>query len=65
MKALKIVDDVVKEPIGGAHRNRPEVFEAVKNKIVKEIEKLEKIDSAKLVSKRINKFCEMGEFKGK
>ena len=65
MKALKIVDDVVKEPIGGAHRNRPEVFEAVKNKIVKEIEKLEKIDTNKLVSKRIDKFCEMGEFKGK
>jgi acetyl-CoA carboxylase carboxyl transferase subunit alpha len=65
MKALKIVDDIVKEPLGGAHRNRPEVFEAVKNKIVKEIEKLEKIEPTKLVSKRIDKFCEMGEFKGK
>ena len=65
MKALKIVDDIVKEPLGGAHRNRPEVFEAVKNKIIKEIEKLEKIEPTKLVSKRIDKFCEMGEFKGK
>jgi len=65
MKSLKIVDDIVKEPLGGAHRNRPEIFEAVKNKIVKEIEKLEKIEPAKLVSKRIDKFCEMGEFKGK
>jgi len=65
MKSLKIVDDIVKEPLGGAHRNRPEIFETVKNKIVKEIEKLEKIEPAKLVSKRIDKFCEMGEFKGK
>ena len=65
MKELKIVDDIVKEPLGGAHRNRPEIFEAVKNKIVKEIEKLEKIEPNKLVSKRIDKFCEMGEFKGK
>jgi len=64
MKSLKIVDDIVKEPLGGAHRNRPEVFEAVKNKIIKEVEKLEKIEPNKLVSKRINKFCEMGEFKG-
>jgi acetyl-CoA carboxylase carboxyl transferase subunit alpha len=63
MKSLKIVDDIVKEPLGGAHRNRPEVFEAVKNKIIKEVEKLEKIEPNKLVSKRINKFCEMGEFK--
>jgi len=65
MKSLKIVDDIVKEPLGGAHRNRPEIFESVKNKIVKEIEKLEKIEPSKLVSKRIDKFCEMGEFKGK
>ncbi len=65
MKSLKIVDDIVKEPLGGAHRNRPEIFEAVKNKIVKEVEKLEKIEPTKLVSKRIDKFCEMGEFKGK
>jgi len=65
MKSLKIVDDIVKEPLGGAHRNRPEIFEAVKNKIVKEIEKLEKIEPNKLVSKRIDKFCAMGEFKGK
>ena len=65
MKSLKIVDDIVKEPLGGAHRNRTEIFEAVKTKIVKEIEKLEKIDPVKLVSKRIDKFCEMGEFKGK
>ncbi len=65
MKSLKIVDDIVKEPLGGAHRNRPEIFEAVKIKIVKEIEKLEKIEPNKLVSKRIDKFCEMGEFKGK
>jgi len=65
MKALKIVDDIVKEPLGGAHRNRTEIFEAVKNKIIKEVEKLEKIEPNKLVSKRIDKFCEMGEFKGK
>jgi len=63
MKSLKIVDDIVKEPLGGAHRNRPEIFEAVKNKIIKEVERLEKIEPNKLVSKRINKFCEMGEFK--
>jgi acetyl-CoA carboxylase carboxyl transferase subunit alpha len=29
MKSLKIVDDIVKEPLGGAHRNREEVFKTV------------------------------------
>jgi len=65
MKSLKIVDDVVKEPIGGAHRNRPVIFETVKAKIIKEVEKLEKMDAKKRVSKRIDKFCAMGEYKGK
>jgi acetyl-CoA carboxylase carboxyl transferase subunit alpha len=65
MKALNIVDDIIKEPLGGAHRNREEIFETVKQKIVKEIEKLEKIEPAKRVSKRIDKFCAMGVYKGK
>jgi acetyl-CoA carboxylase carboxyl transferase subunit alpha len=57
MKSLKIVDDIVKEPLGGAHRNREEVFKTVKLRIETEIEKLEKIEPAKRVSKRIDKFC--------
>jgi acetyl-CoA carboxylase carboxyl transferase subunit alpha len=65
MKSLKIVDDIIKEPLGGAHVNRAEIFESVKNKIIKETEKLEKMDTDKRISKRINKFCDMGVFKGK
>ena len=65
MKELKIVDDIVKEPLGGAHRNRAEIFETVKLRIEKEVEKLEKMEPAKRVSKRIDKFCEMGVFNEK
>ena len=65
MKSLKIVDDIIKEPLGGAHRNRTETFAAVKDTIIKNIEKLEKMDANKRAEKRIEKFCEMGVYKGR
>jgi len=65
MKSLKIVDDIIKEPLGGAHRDREGVFEAVKSAIIKNVEKLEKMDADKRMAKRIDKFCEMGVYKGR
>lgn len=63
MKALKIVDEIIKEPLGGAHREREATFENVKKSILKNLEKLMKMDPDKRVEKRIEKFCKMGEFK--
>ena len=65
MKALKIIDEIVKEPLGGAHRNREDVFANVKACIQKNITKFQKMESSKLVSKRIDKFCDMGVYKGR
>jgi acetyl-CoA carboxylase carboxyl transferase subunit alpha len=65
MKALKIVDEVIKEPIGGAHRFREETFVNVKKTIQKNLVKLQKMDPEKRCEKRIEKFCEMGVYKGK
>lgn len=65
MKELKLVDEVIKEPIGGAHRYREEAIQTVKKTIVKYLEKLSALDSEELVKKRIDKFCKMGVFNGK
>ncbi len=65
MKELKIVDEIIKEPIGGAHRFREETFASVKKTILKHLEKLNKMDATKRTEKRIDKFCKMGVFKGK
>ncbi len=65
MKDLKIVDDILREPIGGAHRNKAGIFETVKNYITKNTEKLEKSDVTKRIDKRHNKFIDMGVFKGR
>jgi acetyl-CoA carboxylase carboxyl transferase subunit alpha len=65
MKALKIVDEVIKEPVGGAHRFREETFDSVKKTIQKHIATLSKMDPNARSAKRIEKFCEMGVFNGK
>ncbi|MFT5824132.1 MAG: acetyl-CoA carboxylase carboxyl transferase subunit alpha [Crocinitomix sp.] len=65
MKDLKIVDEVIKEPIGGAHRFREETFASVKKNIQKHLVKLQKMDPVKRAEKRIEKFCEMGVYNGK
>jgi len=56
----KLVDGIIKEPIGGAHTNPEKMFEIVKKEILKHLPKLQEMDKDKLVESRINKFCEMG-----
>jgi acetyl-CoA carboxylase carboxyl transferase subunit alpha len=58
----KLVDGVIKEPLGGAHVNPQEIFETVKNTIVKTAEKLLKLETDKLVESRVKKFSKMGVY---
>jgi len=60
MKELGLVDDVIKEPLGGAHRHQEEMFEIVKKELKKQVKALAKIDTDKLIEERIEKFCKMG-----
>lgn len=59
----KLIDGIIKEPAGGAHTNPDEMFKIVKSEILKHLEKLEGIDSEKLINYRINKFAKMGAYK--
>lgn len=63
MKKNKLVDDVIKEPINGAHRSQEEIFATVKKHIKKYIRDLQEIDADVRVDQRIEKFCEMGVWK--
>jgi acetyl-CoA carboxylase carboxyl transferase subunit alpha len=65
MKELKLVDEVIKEPIGGAHRNHEEAIQNVKKAILKNLEKLIPMDAEERCRKRVDKFCKMGVFNGK
>jgi acetyl-CoA carboxylase carboxyl transferase subunit alpha len=58
---LKIIDKIIKEPIGGAHHDPKVVFENVNQFILEEWEKLKIISLSDLVEKRYQKFRIMGE----
>lgn len=56
----KLVDGVIKEPVGGAHHNPEEAYNAVKAAIKKELKALLVLDKQDLVAQRIDKFSQMG-----
>jgi len=64
MKRLKLIDEIVREPVGGAHANREKAFEIVKNKIAAHYLELEKLSPKELVNLRMDKYANMGVFNG-
>ena len=58
----KLIDGIIKEPVGGAHTNRLEVFKSVKKVIKKEISELKKIPKDELINQRIERFTSIGVF---
>ena len=63
MMKQKLIDEIIKEPLGGAHRDPKATFEIIKNKIVEEYEKLKSITESQLISRRIDKYADMGVYK--
>jgi acetyl-CoA carboxylase carboxyl transferase subunit alpha len=57
---LKVIDDIIKEPFGGAHRNWDETFVNVKNDLQKHMKEVMEIPAEELQRKRYEKFRKMG-----
>lgn len=62
MKKMKLIDGIVKEPLGGAHHDRQSAFDAVKDVILKSFEELKDLSDADLVSQRMDKYDNMGVY---
>lgn len=60
---LKIIDGIVEEPTGGAHANPTEMAQTLKQTIIQHIDELERLSAAERISKRIDKYSAIGEFK--
>ena len=60
MKKMNLVDKVIKEPAGGAHRNKEKTFELVKSNIVSSYNELKELSEASLVRSRMEKYSSMG-----
>lgn len=65
MFKAKLIDGIIKEPFGGAHNNRNEIFDNVKKTIVNDLKKITKTQPEKLTQKRIEKFTNFGVFEDK
>ena len=59
----KLIDGIIKEPLGGAHTNPEKMQKKLKTELKKHINKLSEIPIDKLVESRIEKFCDMGVYK--
>ena len=55
-----VIDSIVDEPVGGAHRDPDAAAEFVKDAIVKNLQELRQIDPDELVRRRIEKYGKMG-----
>ncbi|MGA3171222.1 MAG: acetyl-CoA carboxylase carboxyltransferase subunit alpha [Chthoniobacteraceae bacterium] len=59
---LKLIDEVIPEPLGGAHRNHEESAAAVKAALIKHLRELTKTPQDRLLSERYGKFRRIGAF---
>lgn len=64
MKKAKLIDKIIKEPLGGAHYDREEAFASVQTEILKTFKVLDKLSPEELIEQRRQKFDEMGVFNG-
>ena len=64
MKKQKLIDAIIKEPIGGAHSDRNLIFDTVKKSILKTFDELKDVPKQTLIDLRREKFFSMGVFNG-
>lgn len=55
-----IIDEIIKEPIGGAHNDYEQVASFIKSSIVKHLDDLSKLSPRELIADRYNKYRKMG-----
>ena len=62
LKELGVIDDVLAEPVGGAHRDPREMAGTLKNYLQRSLRQLERLSKATLLERRYEKFRKMGVF---
>ena len=56
----KLIDGIIKEPVGGAHTDVPGMVKKIKRAIFRHIDELDKLSPEERVTQRIEKFTSMG-----
>jgi acetyl-CoA carboxylase carboxyl transferase subunit alpha len=58
-----LVDEVLEEPLGGAHRNPRETAEVIRNALLKHLDELDKLAADQLLEQRQRRLASFGQFK--
>ena len=61
---LKVIDEIIPEPLGGAHRDRDQMLESLKDSISKNLNYFKDLSSEEIMNERKNKFLKIGRNKG-
>ena len=61
MLKYKLIDKIIKEPLGGAHYNKEETFNQVKKEILSSFKRIQKLGTKERIDKRREKFISMGD----
>ena len=56
----KLIDGIIKEPLGGAHQNPEQMAQTIKDQIIGDLTVLQKENTDTMIATRIDKFCAMG-----
>jgi acetyl-CoA carboxylase carboxyl transferase subunit alpha len=57
---LGIIDGIIKEPLGGAHKDPEQAYAFLKERLVADLGELAKLSTEELIENRINKFTSLG-----
>jgi acetyl-CoA carboxylase carboxyl transferase subunit alpha len=58
-----LVDEVLPEPLGGAHRNPKDAAEVIRNALLKNLEELDQLSTDQLIENRQRRLASFGQFK--
>lgn len=60
LKELHLIDDIIEEPLGGAHRDPEKMAESIRNKLLHTLHQLKRIPKDKLLEERYKKIMAFG-----
>ena len=60
---MKVIDEVIQEPVGGAHRNKEQIILSTKEVLIKHLEEFQKNTRAEILEQRKEKFLNIGQQK--
>ena len=60
LKKINIIDEIISEPLGGAHRDYDQISQSIKDSIVNSLSKLSSLSSDDLVKRRYERLLSIG-----